>query len=124
MEKICLLIYAEFTGYGKQRFMVKNRNALLTACDLFHPKTYDLFELIPLILHENLSFPGYAAGRDQAPHGICDYLPSAGARETFAKYLGREEPFQEGMAPCCIEGLFTIDSTGTITHNASSDIDY
>lgn len=119
------LICADFIDYGRQRFLTKNRNALTAACDVFQPRTYDIFELVPFLLHENVSFPGYNSLLHKAPHGISRYVPSARALQVAGKYLDARMPLEQaGSDACRIQGLYTIGSTGTIAQNTSSDIDY
>lgn len=123
--RISQLIRAQFADFGRELFMIKNRNVLLAACDIFPSKTYDIFEMIPLLLHENINFPGHNGMFHHAPHGIRWYSPSDRSLETAKKYLGGRA-VKEGSEPDIphIQGLFSIGSTGTIAQSSASDIDY
>ena len=146
-----MLLYTELIHQGKRFFLQKNRYALTVAFDLFQPEQADLFELIPLLIHENIDLYKPSARsrqlaqlvydatwvdrtkrkkRKEIPHGISGYLPSAETEKIYWKYASDKYLDNEfGIIfkthhHCAIEGLFTIGSIGSIAHTLGSDIDY
>lgn len=153
MNEIRMLIFTELIQQGKNMFVIKNRHAIIAAFDLFQPDQADLFELIPLLLHENIDLytpsarssalaklveldgvirqDGKPAGiqNSDVPHGIAGYLPSSETEKICRKYFDKRYLHKDGMIfierPFCyIEALFTIGSIGSIAHTMGSDIDY
>ncbi|MCP4672996.1 MAG: adenylate cyclase [Desulfobacula sp.] len=124
VSKINMLIFSEFIHYGELKFLNQNQLSLLTAFDIFKHGQADLFQIIPLLIHENMDFPGLEAIADQTPYGICDYIPGLQVQEVLKKYVNKEKI----IARCCqdhaVEGLFTIGSTGSLAQTADSDIDW
>ncbi len=146
-----MLLFTELIHQGKRFFLQKNRYALTVAFDLFQPEQADLFELIPLLIHENIDLYKPSARskqlaqlvydatwvdrkkrrkRKEIPHGIAGYLPSAETEKIYWKYASDKYLDNEfGIIfkthhHCAIEGLFTIGSIGSIAHTMGSDIDY
>jgi|GEM_PF-783516 len=153
MNDIRMLIFTELIQQGKNMFVIKNRYAITTAFDLFQPEQADLFELIPLLLHENIDLytpsarntalaklveldgvvllNGKPAGIQNydIPHGIAGYLPNRETERICRKYFDKRYLHKDGMIfierPFCyVESLFTIGSIGSIAHTMGSDIDY
>ncbi len=153
MNEIRMLIFMELIQRGKDMFVLKNRYATIAALDLFQPEQADLFELIPLLLHENIDIytpsnrsvalaklveidgvvgqDGKPAGiqNHDIPHGIADYLPNSETEKICKKYFDKRYLHKDGMVfiqrPLCyVESLFTMGSIGSIAHTAGSDIDY
>lgn len=146
---LSMLVFTELMHHGKRMFLLKNRYAVTVAFDLFQPEQADLFELIPLLLHENidlykpssrspelaqLEYDAEWKDREkkipkEIPHGIAGYLPSVETENMCRKYFAGKYLHKDGMhfierRFCHIEGLFTIGSIGSIAHTAGSDIDY
>ncbi|MFH1154807.1 MAG: class I adenylate cyclase [Pseudomonadota bacterium] len=123
LEDLDLLILSEFIQHGQSIFLRRNMFSLLMALDVFKPAQADLFEMVPLLIHENITFPGYIP-EDTVPYGISGYTP---ARETAAiaiKCLGVPSiPSRDRVTPY-VEGLFTMGSIGSIAQASDSDIDY
>lgn len=153
MNELRMLIFTELIQHGKNMFVLKNRYAILSAFDLFQPEQADLFELIPLLLHENIDIyipssrsaalsklielegivgiHGKSAGfqHHDIPHGIAGYLPNSETQRICRKYFEKRYIHKDGIIfierPFCyIEALFTMGSSGSIAHTAGSDIDY
>ncbi len=117
-------IFAECIHFGRKMFLRQNKFSILTALDIFKPRPADLFEIVPLLIHENINFPGFDAVKEKPPHGISGYFPSKKTGHTAAKYLPEESLQLRACNSCYIESLFTIGSTGSIAQSADSDIDY
>ncbi|MBF0199911.1 MAG: class I adenylate cyclase [Desulfamplus sp.] len=146
-----MMLYTELIHRGKRLFLQKNRYAVTVAFDLFQPHQADLFELIPLLLHENIALckPSARSANltqiffdpvwrdrqnkmrhpEEYPHGIAGYLPAGPAEKVFKKYKASGHIESDGIIfierrECAVEGLFTIGSIGSIAHTHGSDIDY
>lgn len=124
VSKINLLIFSEFIHYGEMKFLRQNRLSLLTAFDIFKPAQADFFQILPLLIHENIPFPGIKDLDDKTPHGICDYVPSNETIETVTKYISRDRLSFKRIKDYYIEGLFTIGSIGSVAQTGDSDIDW
>ncbi|MBF0573990.1 MAG: class I adenylate cyclase, partial [Desulfamplus sp.] len=153
MNEIRMLIFTELIQRGKNMFVLKNRYSILSAFDLFLPEQADLFELIPLLIHENIDLytpsarnpalaklievdgvvrlDGKPAGIQNLdiPHGISGYLPNSETQRICKKYFDKRYIYKDGMvfierSFCYIDALFTMGSIGSIAHTAGSDIDY
>ncbi len=121
---INFLIFAECIHFGRKMFLRQNKFSILTALDIFKSRPADLFEIVPLLIHENINFPGYDAVKEKPPHGISGYFPSRETGYTAAKYLPEESLLLRAHNGCYVESLCTIGSTGSIAQSADSDIDY
>ena len=119
-----LLLLTEFMRFGKRQFLKKNKMSLLTAFDLFKPPQADLFAMVPLLVHGNISFPGFDAEKAEAPHGISGYHPSRESREIAKSYLKKDLLDVQPVSLVCVEALYTIGSIGSIAQASGSDIDY
>ncbi len=124
MHDIDLLIFSECIHYGRKMFLKQNKLSLLTAFDIFKSKPCDLFEIVPVLIHGNINFPGYDAAKGNAPYGIARYLPSSETLIIASKYLSKESLKFSEHSDCYIESLFTIGSIGSIAQSSDSDIDY
>ncbi|MCP4119445.1 MAG: hypothetical protein GY737_29410 [Desulfobacteraceae bacterium] len=124
LDELDLLLLTDLVHSGKKMFLKQNKFSLLTAFDLFGPKQADLFEIVPLLLHENIAFPGYDAGRENAPCGISGYCPTEQTGASAAPYLNPEKILYRFNYSPYVEALFTIGSVGTIAQSADSDVDY
>ncbi len=121
---INLQIFAECMNFGKKMFLRQNKFSILTALDIFKSKPADVFKIVPLLIHENINFPGYAADKEKSPHGIFNYFPAKQTGFVAAKYLEKESIPLRAYKNCYVESLFTIGSTGSIAQSTDSDIDY
>ena len=117
-------IFHEFIHYGEDKFLRQNQLSLLTAFDIFHRHQTDLFQLIPLLLHENMVFPGMDEISSRTPCGIWNYLPDPETLEVLENYRDGEKHAAERCREPAIEGLFTIGSVGSVAQSSDSDIDY
>ena len=124
VPEINLLIITELMHFGKKMFLRQNSFSLLTALDIFKPKQADLFEIIPLLIHENIDFPGYNAFDEKSPHGISGYFPSDETGLIAGRYLEKRSLIFRANPKYYVEALFTIGSTGSIAQASDSDIDY
>lgn len=125
ISKLNMLIFGEFIQYGEMKFIRQNRYSLLTAFDIFKPRQADLFQIIPYLLHENITLPGI--GNDfekETPHGIFDYHPDPETIEIISKHARGKKSSPEPFKNPAIEGLFTIGSIGSVAQSDDSDIDY
>jgi len=124
LEELELLILTDLIHSGKQMFLRQNKFSILTAFDIFNQKQADLFEIVPLLIHENIDFPGYNSDSVNDPCGISGYCPSPETGITAAPYVDPEKiKIRFNLFPH-VEGLFTMGSTGTIAQTSGSDIDY
>ncbi|WP_186441217.1 class I adenylate cyclase [Desulfamplus magnetovallimortis] len=148
-NELKMLLFSELIHQGKRLFLQKNRYAITVAFDLFQPEQADLFELIPLLIHENidlykpssrsielaqLMFDATWENREKRiqksiPSGIAGYLPGSETEKLFRKYAAKRYLAKDAMlfierANSFIEGVFTIGSIGSIAHTLGSDIDY
>lgn len=124
VSELDFLILTDLLHSGEKLFLSQNRLSLLTAMDIFKPKQADLFEIIPLLIHENIDFPGYQAVLEQSPEGIAEYRPCKQTLETASGYVNTEKIECRFSKLPHVEGLFTMGSTGTIAQAPDSDIDY
>jgi len=123
-SEINMMIFCEFTHYGEMKFLKQNKLSLLAAYDIFKPRHIDLFEMIPVLIHENINSPLTGNFPAQTPCGIVDYVPSPEARSACATYLNIENLVIRRNPEPAILGLFTIGSIGSIAQTSESDIDY
>ena len=124
VSELDYLILTDLLHSGEKLFLNQNKFSLLTAMDIFKPKQADLFEIIPLLIHENIDFPGYQADLEQSPWGIAEYRPCKQTAETASRYVNTEKIEYRFSELPYVEGLFTMGSTGTIAQAPDSDIDY
>ena len=124
VSSIEMLIFIEFIHYGRKMFFKKNKLSHLIALDVFVPKQADLFEIMPLLLHENINIPGYGTIEENCPKGIAEYLPELQTGRVAEKYLDKSAVLLRRNPGAFIEGFFTIGSTGSIAQSKDSDIDY
>ena len=124
ISSIEMLIFIEFIHYGRKRFFRKNKLSLLFALDVFARRQGDFFEIMPLLLHENMDIPGYEKIDENCPKGIAGYLPEYETGRVAGKYLNKKQVCLRRHPGAYIEGLFTIGSTGSIAQSGDSDIDY
>ena len=137
------LLYTELVHYGRKMFLRKNQSSILTAFDFFKPHQADLFELIPMLIHENIDLirPSIRHGspdrthfeaEKNTPKGIAEYTPTHETKVLFREYISKnfikakakEEAKEEEERKWFIESLFTIGSIGSIAQSSYSDIDY
>ena len=123
LSEINLLLFCEFAHYGELKFLKQNKLSLLTAYDIFTTKQADLFRMIPLLIHENINFPGLASF-PETPCGIADYAPSLETQFVFATYMDTTNLISRQNPKPVIQGLYTIGSVGSIAQTSESDIDY
>ncbi|MBU4129934.1 MAG: class I adenylate cyclase [Proteobacteria bacterium] len=124
VAKINQQIFCEFIHYGEKKFLRQNRLSLLTALDIFKPDQADLFQLIPYLLHENVTMPGSRPINAKTPCGIWNYLPDPETLTILRHYIPEIECSAGRRQNHQIEGLFTIGSVGSIAQTSESDIDY
>ncbi len=124
LDELDLLLLTDLVHSGKKMFLKQNKFSLLTALDLFDPKQADLFEIVPLLLHENIDFPGFDADRENSPCGISGYCPSRQTGISAAPHVNPAKILYRLNSFPYVEGLFTIGSIGSIAQGPDSDIDY
>lgn len=124
LADIDVLIMTELINNGQAIFMRRNYFSLLTALDIFRPVQADLFELIPLLIHGNIHFPGFSPEKLDAPCGISGYCPPREIERVASRYLVIGNSDLKSKDFCYVEGLFTIGSTGSIAQTTDSDVDY
>lgn len=122
------LIFSEFIHFGEIKFLMQNKHSLLTAFDIFKPVQAELFQLIPLLLHENIIFPGFEKQFKKlsgpVPCGIFEFIPDPAALSVLGKYVRKSQRTIRYKTQYAVEGLFTIGSTGSIAQTSDSDIDW
>ncbi|MFH2092860.1 MAG: class I adenylate cyclase [Pseudomonadota bacterium] len=124
IKDIDILTFSEFIHYGEAKFLKQNQLSLLTAFDIFKVKQADFFQIIPLLLHTNIQFPGLKKIDPLTPAGISDYTPSRESIEIIKKYIKFGNNDLLNSQTPLIEGLFTIGSVGSVAQTSDSDIDY
>ena len=124
ISRIEMLIFVEFLYYGERMFLKKNKLSKLIAFDIYKKKQGDLFELIPLLLHENIEFSGKKSLIKKCPYGISKYLPSNAIKKIAKKYFNTKDIKLRKIENVCIEGLYTIGSTGSLAQTSQSDFDF
>ncbi|WP_022668772.1 class I adenylate cyclase [Desulfospira joergensenii] len=124
VHEINQLIFCEFIHHGEMMFFKQNRISLLTAFDIFRPSQAEFFQIVPLLIHENIEFIGSGSIDPGTPCGIADYLPSVRTGQLLGKYTGMNRfELRRSQTPW-IEGLFTMGSVGSLAQTSESDIDY
>ncbi|MCG8687169.1 MAG: class I adenylate cyclase [Desulfobacterales bacterium] len=124
VSEINILIFSEFVRYGQRKFLNQNKLSLLTAYDLFTPLQADLFQIIPVLIHENIDIRGANRLFEDTPCGISDFCPSKQAVAIVEKYSLKPK-ISSGVNPSpCIEALYTMGSVGSLAQTTESDIDY
>lgn len=124
VSEINMLIFCEFIHYGEMKFLNQNKLSLLTAFDMFKPSQADFFQVIPLLLHENVQIPDARSIHSQTPCGIADYLPSKSALRILKKFANSHTLKANRNVSPYIEGVFTMGSVGSLAQTQESDIDY
>ncbi len=124
VSEINMLIFCEFIHYGESKFLNQNKLSLLTAFDIFKPAQADFFQMLPLLIHENLSFSETDHLATSTPCGISDYLPSRETVKIGEKYLGKNNVKARRSFSPYIQGLFSMGSVGSLAQTDESDIDY
>ncbi|MFO7884682.1 MAG: class I adenylate cyclase [Desulfobacteraceae bacterium] len=124
VSKFDLLLLTECMRFGKKQFLRQNKYSILTAFDLFKSRQADLFDIIPLLIHENIDFPGFISENENAPSGISGYFPTRETKSTAEKYLKKEGLKFRLKKNVYVEALYTMGSTGSIAQESDSDIDY
>lgn len=135
------LLYTELVQHGRKMFLRKNRVSVLTAFDYFRPDQADMFEIIPMLLHENIDLikpsirhglperQHFMAEENDAPHGIAEYIPGYEIEILCREYMKKGFLKKDGLLfmarkNCFIESVFTMGSIGSIAQSLDSDIDY
>ncbi|MCD4742145.1 MAG: class I adenylate cyclase [Desulfobacteraceae bacterium] len=128
ISRIEMLVFIEFLHYGEKVFLKKNKLSKLIAFDIYKKNQGDLFELIPLLLHENIDLPNaLPKGKSlvgKSPYGIAKYLPSRETEQIAKKYLRIKNFKLRKNQNSYIEGLYTIGSTGSLAQTIQSDFDF
>lgn len=124
VSEINMLIFCEFIHYGESKFLNQNKLSLLTAYDIFKPAQADFFQLLPLLIHENIGFSDMPPVAADTPCGIADYLPSWETMNVGEKYMGRKKVKQRRAFSPYIQGVFSMGSVGSLAQTEESDIDY
>ncbi|WDP90823.1 MAG: class I adenylate cyclase [Desulfobacter sp.] len=124
LAEINLMLFCEFTRYGRTKFQIQNRQSLLAAFDVFKPGRTELFQIVPMLLHRNIELRGSNPIDPATPCGICDFTPPRQGVAVLEKYS--KAPVRgTGMdAAPVIEALYTMGSIGSLAQTPESDIDY
>jgi len=123
-NEINMLIFCEFIHYGQAKFLGQNKLSLLTAFDIFKPAQAEFFQLLPLLVHENIMFADKEPLPISTPCGIADYLPSRETIRIAEKYLGKSRVMARRNFSPYVQGLYSMGSVGSLAQTAESDIDY
>ncbi len=121
---INMMIFCEFIHYGEAKFMAQNKLSLLMVYDLFKGLRADFFQLLPLLLHENIEMGSKCRFIPATPMGIADYLPSRETLKTLEKYIGKNQVCGRRNFSPTIQALFSMGSVGSLAQTSESDIDY
>ncbi|WP_020588859.1 class I adenylate cyclase [Desulfobacter curvatus] len=123
-NEINMLIFCEFIHYGQAKFLKQNKLSLLAAFDIFKPEQADFFQLLPLLLHENIAMPETSKIPSSTPCGVADYLPSRETERVGRRYLGGANVIVRRHPEPCILAIYSMGSVGSVAQTAESDIDY
>ncbi|WP_320040809.1 class I adenylate cyclase [uncultured Desulfobacter sp.] len=123
-NEINMLIFSEFVHFGQAKFLKQNKLSLLAAFDIFKPEQADFFQLLPLLLHENIAMPETSKIPSSTPCGVADYLPSREAERVGRQYLGGANLIIRRHPDPCILAIYSMGSVGSVAQTAESDIDY
>ncbi|WP_035240919.1 class I adenylate cyclase [Desulfobacter vibrioformis] len=123
-NEINMLIFCEFIHFGQSKFLKQNKLSLLTAFDIFKPEQADFFQLLPLLIHENIAMPEIRKIPSTTPCGVVDYLPSMETGRVGRRYLGGSNVIVRRHPEPCILALYVMGSVGSLAQTAQSDIDY
>ena len=124
VSDVNLMLFSEFIGCGEDRFLNQNKLSLLMAFDIFKSRQAVFFQVLPLLLHENIALPGQPPIHDKTPCGIEQYLPTDQVMQLLPEVTeDRNHTPGPSRAPR-IEGLFTMGSVGSLAQTHESDIDY
>lgn len=124
VSDINMLIFCEFIHYGEAKFLNQNKLSVLTAFDIFKPGQAEFFQLLPLLLHENLDIQAADHVAAATPCGIADYLPSPETIAVAEKYMGKKGLKSRRSFSPYIQGVFSMGSVGSLAQTTESDIDY
>nr|WP_319393316.1 class I adenylate cyclase [uncultured Desulfobacter sp.] len=124
VDEINMLIFCEFVHYGQAKFLKQNKLSLLAAFDVFKPEQADFFQLLPLLLHENIAMPETSKVPSTTPCGVADYLPSRESERVGRQYLGSANVLIRRHPDPCILAVYSMGSVGSVAQTAESDIDY
>ncbi|PIE62006.1 MAG: adenylate cyclase [Desulfobacterales bacterium] len=123
-SEINMMIFCEFIHYGEAKFMAQNKQSLLMAYDVFKGLRADFFQLLPVLLHENIDMGSKYRFIPETPMGIADYLPSRETLKTLEKYIDKRQVVGKRNFAPAIQALFSMGSVGSLAQTAESDIDY
>ncbi|NDY70606.1 adenylate cyclase [Desulfobacter hydrogenophilus] len=124
VNEINMLIFCEFIHFGQAKFLKQNKLSLLAAFDIFKPEQADFFQLLPLLLHENIAMPETSNVPSSTPCGVADYLPSREVERVGRQYLGGANVLIRRHPDPCILAIYSMGSVGSVAQTAESDIDY
>ncbi|MCG8552844.1 MAG: pentapeptide repeat-containing protein, partial [Desulfobacterales bacterium] len=120
-DEINMLIFCEFVHFGQAKFLKQNKLSLLAAFDIFRSEQADFFQLLPLLLHENIAMPETSKIPSSAPCGVADYLPSREAERVGRQYLGSANIIIRRHPDPCILAIYSMGSVGSVAQTAESD---
>jgi adenylate cyclase class 1 len=123
-NEINMLIFCEFVHFGQAKFFKQNKLSLLAAFDVFKPEQADFFQLLPLLIHENIAMPETSKILPSTPCGVTDYLPSRETERVGRHYLGGANVLVRRHPEPRILGVYSMGSVGSLAQTAESDIDY
>ncbi|WP_462269268.1 class I adenylate cyclase [Desulfobacter sp.] len=123
-NEINILIFCEFIHFGQTKFLKQNKLSLLAAFDIFKPEQANFFQLLPLLIHENIAMPETAKILSSTPCGVADYLPSRETERIGRHYLGSADVIVRRHSNPSILAVYSMGSIGSVAQTAESDIDY
>ncbi|NWH05581.1 class I adenylate cyclase [Desulfobacter latus] len=123
-NEINILIFSEFIHFGQAKFFKQNKLSLLLAFDIFKPEQANFFQLLPLLIHENISMPETGEILSSTPCGVADYLPSMETERVGRHYLGNADVIVRRHSNPSIFAIYSMGSVGSVAQTAASDIDY
>ena len=123
-NEINMLIFCEFIHFGQAKFLKQNKLSLLAAFDIFKPEQADFFQLLPLLIHENIAMPETSKIPSCTPCGVADYLPSREVERVGRQYLGGANVIVRRHPDPRILAVYSMGSVGSLAQTAQSDIDY
>ncbi len=123
-NEINILIFCEFIHFGQAKFLKQNKLSLLSAFDIFKPEQADFFQLLPLLIHENIAMPGTSDILSSTPCGVADYLPSRETERVGRRYLAGANMIIRRHQNPRILAIYSMGSVGSVAQTAGSGIDY
>ena len=124
LSQIEILMFSELVHYGEWKFLQQNQASIAFAYDIFTIKQADLFQLLPLLLHENVEIPDIGKVDNETPCGIYNYIPKAETQRIYRKYITTGETIIPKSSTSFINSLFSVGETGSIAQTRNNTMKF